>query len=67
MKKNVILLLCLFLFSSIYGQKVKFKKGKILVDKVEKFEFAKTRDGKLLKNILPHFALKDLDGKEILV
>jgi len=66
MKKIILGLLCLSIFTSSYAQKVQYKKDKILVNKKEQFKFIKTKDGNLIKGTFPHFAIKDLNGEEIL-
>lgn len=67
MKKTILFLACLMAMTSSFGQKVKLKKGMVLVDKQEQFKFEKTKDGKLLKGTIPHYMLSDLEGNPILV
>lgn len=67
MQKLFLLLLSIFTISAIQAQKVQLKKNMVLVDKKEQLEFVRTKKANLLKGELPHYSLKDLDGKELLV
>lgn len=65
--KNILSVVFLLLFTSAsYAQKIKFKKDMIQVDKKDKYEFLKTKDGSILGSDLPNFVLKDLNGNELL-
>ncbi len=67
MKKVILTLVSLIFFNAIYAQKVKFKKDKIEVDKKELFEFLKTKDGSIMTDALPNFALRDMKGNDLLI
>lgn len=56
--------LLLFSFSNIFGQKIKYKKGSISVDKVKKFEVVKTKKGGILG--VNNFSFNTIDGTQIL-
>ncbi len=65
MKKVLFLLLGLIVFNPVFSQKVKYKKDKILVDKVKKYDFIRTKKGSFIKR--GNFVLKDNDGNDILI
>lgn len=57
---------CAFLFNSaLFSQKVKFDDDIVLVDKVKKYDFIRTKKGGLTD--LSNAILKDLAGNEILI
>ena len=66
MKKLYLICFILTLFASnLISQKVKYKKDKIFVDKVEKYDFIRTKKGGLTS--LSHFILKEINGTEVLI
>lgn len=63
--KFFYLFLALLVFTNVNAQKVKFKDGQVLVDKVHKYDFVKI-DAKETKSELDHYILSDLEGNVIL-
>ena len=58
----MLLLLCLAINVSLFAQKVQVKKGKILVDKVEKYTIIQTQEGKMVGALWPHYDIVDNEG-----
>jgi len=65
MKNVFIIILSFFFLSGLQAQKIQYKKGKILVDKKEKYILKKTKKGGFMQR--SHFTLKDMKGNDILV
>ena len=64
MKKYLLLVLFFSISNLAVAQKIKVKKGEVLVDKVKKYEWVKT-DWPVVKS-MNDFVLQDLTGKSIL-